>query len=384
MKKFIIIVLCLITLIGNTQSISFEEALKTSTEILPEQISNQYPLFFKVLLSSKLEDNYITKVAYGEFEGKFPIRYINNKGVIILDNKYFTSGSTNIESYAIWSLYNNIGTIHYLKDNNKNSVDYEGFKSKFYFAIGKAKEQAEKGYCLTLKTGINNVVGISKNATDLNLKQAALDVTNDNLFKQMVELSKLKGCPIETNQINSNTLNNSQTNSSTNNNQQSSQTTTTSQINEEEILGNLKVKIDNITKSVIYYDKRTGYDNLYGEGLYASLFKSQNKYLLRTTYYHISTAAEPATITKILVNVGENEPINLKFKPFIGVNSMIESVVSKNAFYYKLLKKAVENKTCMMRIYYDNGRATDYSLGKREISEIATILDAYEKLNGLN
>lgn len=383
MKKILIIALCIFSHSAFSQTMTFDEAFKKSSDVLPKQISKQYPTFFKTLLSTQQEDTYILKIVYGEFEGKLPVRYINDKGTIIIDTKYFSSNINNIEGFANWNLYNNIGAIHYFKDNSKVSLDYNGAKSKYYYALGKAKEQAEKGYCLTLKAGINNLFGASKSAADLNLKQAALDVTNDNLFKQCIEISKLKGCPLDNAPVVSNTSNAIAT--KTANDQSNYQLSSNTVVNEDEILGNLKLKVDNITNSMIYYDKRTGFDNLYGEGLHASLIKMKNKYHLRMSYYHIPfRESNPPKVTKVLINAGENEPVSLKFNPFIGVNADIQANLTKNNFHYVLLSKIVANNTCKIRFIMDNGRFIDYSLGKREISEIATVLEAYEKLNGLN
>lgn len=383
MKKILFIALSIFSQSAFSQTMTFDEAFKKSSDVLPEQISKQYPTFFKTLLSAQKEDTYILKIVYGEFEGKLPVRYINDKGTIIIDTKYFSSNINNIEGFANWNLYNNIGTIHYFKDNSKVSLDYNGAKSKYYYALGKAKEQAEKGYCLTLKAGINNLFGASKSAADLNLKQAALDVTNDNLFKQCIEISKLKGCPLDNAPLVSNTSNTIVTNTA--NDQSNHQLSSNTVVNEDEILGNLKLKVDNITNSMIYYDKRTGFDNLYGEGLHASLIKMKNKYHLRMSYYHIPFREfNPPKVTKVLINTGENEPVSLNFNPFIGVNADIQANLTKNSFHYVLLSKVVANNTCKIRFIMDNGRFVDYSLGKREISEIATVLEAYEKLNGLN
>ena len=387
MKKILFIALCIFSQSAFSQTMSFEEAIKKCSDVIPEQISKQYPIFFKTLLNAQQEDTYIVKIVYGEFEGKLPVRYINDKGTIIIDTKYFSNNINNIEGFANWNLYNNIGTIHYFKDYSKMSLDYNGAKSKYYFALGKAKEQADKGYCLTLKAGINNLLGASKSAPDLNLKQAALDVTNDNLFKQCIELSKFKGCPLDNATVFSSTStikpNTTVTNSL--NEQNNQHTNSNSVVNEEEILSNLKLKVDNITNSMIYYDKRTAFDNLYGEGLHASLIKMKSKFHLRMSYYHIPfRESNPPKITKVLINVGENEPVSLNFNPFIGVNADIQANLTKNNFHYVLLSKIVTNNTCKIRFIMDNGRFVDYSLGKREISEIATVLEAYEKLNGLN
>ena len=404
MKNILITICCLITINTFCQTPpTLQELIDKSTETMPEiSIQNNFPHLFEAITKSKSSDSYIKHIYFGDFEGKGAIRMVNVKGVIIIDKAYLFKTESSFDALSTWFFFTNVGMIHFMKDNPNGSPNTpDGQKTKFYFALGKARELAENGYCQTLKVGLNNINGLSKSTKDLNIKQATIDFMNDELFTKSIELSKLKGCPIsfQTNAVNNNSNSNNNVVATPNNavagtskNQTEVSLTNTNNTNENSLDKQERIKKafkklskdkDDFTGNVNYYDDRVNPHKLTGDGLFAGLEEISHK--IKFIVYHQGQAA---LINNISIKAGE-QIYTLKGDKITKNGSTFSFTTvhgignDNSSFSYIVLKKIVTSGQCMIRFDTQFGKIDDYVLSGREIKEIATVVEAYEAINDL-
>lgn len=202
MKKAIQLIIFLgYTTICFSQNLTIDEAISRSNEQIPDLLKTNFPRLTETINKEKKNDTYITKIYFGSFEGTNPIKISQKNGIIVFDKLFFERNDASYEALSIWFLFINIGVIHYMKDNSVASMTLEGHISKFYFAIGKAREIADGGYCRVLSIGLNMISNYARANSESITKQAALEVVKDNLFAQNRDFAKLKGCIISSSSI---------------------------------------------------------------------------------------------------------------------------------------------------------------------------------------
>ncbi|MEI6183963.1 MAG: hypothetical protein WCP65_00440 [Bacteroidota bacterium] len=383
MKKIIIALFCLITLSVKAQTPTVQELIAKSSENLPEQsIVDKYPLLFATIKQLQNEEPKLKKIYYGRFNSNGAIKTTFVKGIIIFDIDYLERNNSDFDELSTWYFIRSVGVLNYTVGRD-NPVPFEVNKSKYYYALNKIKTLG-KDNCKLLKIAVNTTNNAALKSVDMNEKMAADEVVKSDEFKSVVllkdnclgikhddvpkkqEQTQVKSEPTPTNIVEPVKQNDSQRELAIN-----------------EMFKKMKVRTDKITNKTFFYDKRTSYDNLYGEGLMASLLKSNDEYLLRMSVYHIPGAnVIPSYITRILINAG-GDPIELKGTPFQNVTTQITIDRTNTSFHYKLLKSICTNNKCDIRFYLANGRAVDYSLSNREIKEIRTVIEAFELLNKL-
>jgi len=363
-KYFLLLITCIFSFSAYTQNLP--ELLSKSTDQQPAVLKDSFPHFFDILQKEMNSDKYITKVYYSDFTVKDAVRYDKVNGTIFINKVYFTNQKSILDPLVIWQFYMALGAIHFKKDNPEKDVQYEELKSCYFFSIEKTKECLKNGYCKPLFIGLGIIIGDSKNATDLNIKQAAIDVMADNLFSENANDLNVNGCFINADEKPaSKVLANAEAISAS--------------------FENLKVVYDDMTNKTFYYDKRTNYSHLYGDGLFAGLYKDQANYYLTFAVYHIPPPnfIFPYKILKVIINNGSPEPVEILGNPSLNIISQVSPDRTKLNIHYRLLKPICVNNICKIRFYFENGGTYNYSLSNREIKEIASVLETFELLNGI-
>lgn len=233
MKKITLIILQLMLVIVVFSQQTNEDILLNSSEIPSINIQNNFPILFSITQKEKKTDKYISKILFGDFDGKNPIRLTNYiKKFIVIDNTFLNKRGSDFDHLLSWAVFLNLGIIHYMQDNPSSSVTtYEAQKFKFQFALNKCKEFAVNGSCKLLSVGLDYTNGQinGSHGEAAYLKQAANDIVNSEYYNQLVSYSKDKGCPVsftvpnslsnDVQQNSNNNLNENRTTSLPNNNQ---------------------------------------------------------------------------------------------------------------------------------------------------------------------
>ena len=393
MKKLISLITLLLIQFTNYSQSSIDSLIMKSTEEIPQEIQNNFPHFAETIKNAKKNDGYITKIYFGDYYSKGFAKTNAMKGIILIDKSFVLNKESKFDNAHTWSFLMSIGSIHYAKDN-KNSYDpFLEAKSKFVYSLNFASEIINQtNYCEILRYGLNKINAASKQAADRNIRSAAEELLNDNVYKTASDLAISKGCT-PTTKSNQSTIEPSKNENQPVEQKQATETkieNTNTQIADKseaikQAFDKLQVTQDDITNKIFYHDKRTSWDYLTGEGLYASLYKLNNKYVLRLTVYHIAHKnSSPRYITKIIINDGSSEPIKLEAKLFEPITTNRTMSFSKENPEYKILKNIVTNNSCKIRFVLAGSKKIDYELSNREIKEIKTVLDAWELVNNLN
>ena len=189
------------------------------------------------------------------------------------------------DSRAVWMFYTQLGVLHFMKEINSSPSNYEGQKSKFYFAMGKTLEMANKGYCQPLKFGLG-VIFFQRTSLDENIKKASQEIINDNFFKNCADIIKMKGCPFAYSIGSSN--NEISTNSTQNiTNQNVVQEKVVIDVNEA--TKNLRADVDSYQKVTRYYSSKTPKDINDEDRFFAYIIRWNNGELnLRILISHVA------------------------------------------------------------------------------------------------
>ena len=383
--------MCLITLRMKAQTVVLDSLIAKSVEVLPDiSIQNNFPHLFDAIAKAKSNDSYIKHIYYGDFEGKGEIRMVNVKGVVIIDRAYLSKTTADYDALCTWLFYTQIGIIHFMKDNPTLSPNTpDGQKSKFYFALGKARELAENGYCQTLKVGLNNINGLSKSAKDLNIKQATLDFMSDDIFVKSIDIAKLKGCPVLFNTVSTN-FNNTTPVSNNNTDRKEAQSTTEKieAIPLDKILKELRSDGDGFSQVTRYFSKRTPKDINDVDRMLAYIIKKADGSvalrLMLSRVQDIDPNNNYITILNAIV-LADNVPYTIN--PQLSDikknrnHSWIDVSCTNNKFYYDIINSVIKSDKSQVR-FTSGPIVRDFTVSSREKKALLEVITAYNAMGG--
>ena len=357
-EKDLIVILCFTSLALKAQKL--DSLIALSSESLPDKsIVEKYPLLFATIKQLQVEEPNFKKVYYGRLNSNYAIKTFSFKrGIILFDIDYLERNTKDFENTAIWLLLIDVGAINF-GYGVEEPVLFDLAKSKYIYALNKAKSIDEKNNSNVLKTVITSISGTANGNKDMNLKMAAEEVRNSEIFKNYK--SNLPLNPVIP-------------------------STTVPAIDQERVkkaLKNLFEDKDEFTGKIYYFDRRVDSHHVTGDGLFAKINKEDN--FIKFIIYHQGLAA---LINQIMIKSGDD------IKPFkcdkmhgngttFSYLTISGTTNDQTSYPYKILKSIVTSGICMIRFDTQFGRIDDYTLSKREIKEIATVVEAYEAINGL-
>lgn len=382
--KTYLLVLVLICNHVLAQESKYDSLILNGSEVIPIQIKNDFPEFYSVLNRETLSNKDIVKIYYGDYYLKSLSRVILSKGIIFIDKSYVLSKESKYDYSHAWNFLLTTAHLRVNKEFKDKADNFSLAKNRYILALEKAKEIQS---CNILKTGLESIFYSSKNATDRNRKDAALELINSDEYKKLVALSTEKGCKpkiISENPI----LNNESKKVETNSQvvpQKEDNADSQTKVTEEEVMKNIKIVNDDFANKIFYFSKKTPDDHFDQDRFFIHLYKDiKGRPLL---YWHVyrnsdySSVNSYMNVEKILIKA-ENETLQLIPKKIVGngtknYHASSEFNYEKNVFDF--IKKLSDSKETKVRLH-GNGYFHDFDISNRERKAIKDVLQLYDFL----